>query len=172
MRYKILSLALLATQCPYPARCQTTVDHICIQVVGSAGLSTVVSGVHYDATLGECAIATLATTDGTTSITQGFHQPECAQEPVSTHQMQLDWNLSLAPNPVHAQFQLHYTHPEGRNLRGRIWSITGNLMGDWQEMPTDNIWESIGWPAGLYLLDLNDPVTGQSTIIRFVKSNL
>ena len=150
---------------------QQIVDNICMQVIGSNGLSAEKFGKHYDATLGEVMTATLASTDGSTVVTQGFHQPECALTMVNTGDVMADWQLAVYPNPTSSMLHIQYEHPGGGTLDTRVWSITGALMADWQAAPAFSAIDCSKYTAGLYLLEIKDPVTGQITIIRFVKTS-
>ena len=149
---------------------QQIVDNICMQVIGSNGLSAEKFGKHYDATLGEVMTATLRTTDGSVTVTQGFHQPECAQTSVDVTDLTAEWQLEVFPNPTIAGLHIRYQHPSSATLYTRVWNISGVLMTDWQALPSGNALDCTLYAAGIYLLELRDPDTGQKTIIRFVKT--
>jgi Secretion system C-terminal sorting domain len=171
MNAKKILFPVVAMLCLNSMWSQQVVDNICMQVIGSNGLSAEKLGRHYDATLGEVMTATLATTDGTVVVTQGFHQPECALTMVPATDLMADWQVGIYPNPTAATLHIQYTHPEGHTLDTRVWSITGALMADWQVMPSFSAIDCSGYTAGLYFLEIKDPVTGQITIIRFVKTS-
>jgi hypothetical protein len=150
---------------------QQVVDNICMQVIGTTGLSSEKLGKKYDATLGECMTATLTTTDGEFTITQGFHQPECSESVSTTDwENQVNWQISIFPNPAIDWLRLTYQHPNSTILDARIWSITGVLLKDWHSFPSNHILDCSGMTTGTYLLELSDPQTHQKTAIRFVKS--
>ena len=149
---------------------QQVVDNICMQVIGSNGLSAEKLGKHYDATLGEVMIATLATSDGSFAVTQGFHQPECALASVGVADLATSWALELFPNPTSSLLHIQYETPV-HPLDARVWSITGALIRDWETMPSGSILDCTPLASGIYLLDLRDAQTGEKTISRFVKTS-
>jgi|GEM_PF-1498337 len=149
---------------------QQVVDNVCMQVIGSNGLSTKKLGKQYDATLGEVMVSTLASTDGTTVVTQGFHQPECGLTMVNTNDALADWQLGIYPNPTSSMLHIQYAHPAGNTLDARVWSTTGSLIADWQAMPPFSAIDCSMYTAGLYFLEIKDPATGQVTLLRFVKT--
>lgn len=169
MRSKFLSLALLAMPCSCALFGQQVVDNICMQVIGSHGLSTSASANQYDATLGECAVASLRSNDGSYALTQGFHQPECAKTPVSVGNLLLSWQINISPNPADYSFQLVYEHPEQREIYTRILSIGGALISDWKQAPIQSQVDCSAWAAGVYFIQLRDPETGQTGAVKFVK---
>ncbi len=114
------------------AMAQQVVDNLCMQVIGSNGLSAEKLGRHYDATLGEAMTATMSTASGDYTITQGFHQPECALGAVNVTELATSWQLELFPNPTSATLNIRYQHPTDNTLDVRLWSITGVLLRDWQ----------------------------------------
>lgn len=149
---------------------QQVVDNICMQVIGSNGLSAEKLGKHYDATLGEVMIATIATSDGSFAVTQGFHQPECALASVGVGDLAISWALELFPNPTSSLLHIQYQTPAGSPLNARVWSITGALILDWQTLPSGSNLDCTPLASGIYLLDLRDAQTGEKTIARFVKT--
>lgn len=172
MNAKKCFLTVAAFLCLNRMWSQQIVDNICMQVIGSSGLSVEKLGRQYDATLGEVMTATLATTDGLMVVTQGFHQPECALPMVNTKDVMADWQLAIYPNPTSSMLHIQYENPGGGTLDTRVWSITGSLVADWQAAPPFSAIDCSNYTAGLYFLEIKDPVTGQTTIIRFVKTSL
>lgn len=150
---------------------QQVVDNLCMQVIGSNGLRAEKLGKHYNATLGEVMIASLTTSDGSFTVTQGFHQPECALASVGVEDLAVTWALELFPNPTSSQLHIRYQTPAGSSLDARLWSITGALIQDWQTLPSGAVLDCTALSAGLYLLDLRDAQTGEKTIARFVKTS-
>ena len=163
----LIGLLLLCSS----ANSQQVVDNLCMQVIGSNGLSAEKLGKHYDTTLGEVMVATLTTSDGSTTITQGFHQPECALTSVGVTDLATSWSLELFPNPTSSLLHIQYQTPAGSLLEARMWSITGALIQDWQTQPSGSFWDCTALPSGIYLLDLRDAQTGEKTIARFVKTS-
>lgn len=164
-----ISIGLLLL-CPF-ANAQQVVDNLCMQVIGSNGLSAEKLGKHYDATLGEVMIATLATSDGSFAITQGFHQPECGLASVGVQDLANNWALELFPNPTSSLLHIQYETPAAGLLDARLWSITGALILDWQALPSGSVLDCTPLASGIYLLDLRDAQTGEKTIARFVKTS-
>lgn len=171
MNVKKCFFSIAAFLCLNSIWSQQVVDNICMQVIGSNGLSAEKLGRKYDATLGEVVVATLATTDGSTVVTQGFHQPECGLTLVNTGDVMADWQLGIYPNPTSSMLHIQYAHPADNTLDARVWSTTGSLMTDWQAMPPFSAIDCGMYTAGLYLLEIKDPVTGQITLLRFVKTS-
>ena len=171
MNIKIIPISIGLLLLCSMANAQQVVDNLCMQVIGSNGLSAEKLGKHYDATLGEVMIATLATSDGSFSVTQGFHQPECALASVGVDDLAATWSLELFPNPTSGQLHIQYQTPTGSLLNARLWSITGSLIQDWQTQPSGAVLDCTELAAGIYLLDLRDAQTGEKTIARFVKTS-
>jgi hypothetical protein len=154
------------------AMAQQVVDNLCMQVIGSNGLSAEKLGRHYDATLGEAMTATMSTASGDYTITQGFHQPECALGAVNVTELATSWQLELFPNPTSATLNIRYQHPNDNTLDVRLWSITGVLLRDWQQLPSGAAVDCSLLASGIYLFEFRDSVTGQQTIARFVKTSI
>lgn len=153
------------------ANAQQVVDNLCMQVIGSNGLSAEKLGRHYDTTLGEVMTATMRASDGNFTITQGFHQPECALTGVNVKDLATAWQLELFPNPTLTTLNFRYQTHDGNLLDARFWSITGVLIRDWQTLPSGAAVDCTPLASGIYLLELRDPITGQQTIARFVKTS-
>ncbi len=171
MNIKIIPISIgLLLFCAF-ANAQQVVDNLCMQVIGSNGLSAEKLGKHYDATLGEIMIATLMASDGSFAVTQGFHQPECALASVGVESLAATWALELFPNPTSSLLQVHYQTLAGSLLDARLWSITGALIRDWQTLPSDTGLDCTALTAGIYLLELRDAQTGEKTIARFIKTS-
>jgi len=171
MNIKIIPISIgLLLLCSI-ANAQQVVDNLCMQVIGSNGLSAEKLGKHYDATLGEVMIATLTTSDGTYAVTQGFHQPECALASVGVEDLAASWALELFPNPTSSLLHIQYQTPAASPLDARLWSITGTLIQDWQSLPSGSALDCTPLASGIYLLDLRDTQTGEKTIARFVKTS-
>lgn len=151
---------------------QQVVDNLCMQAIGSNGLSAEKLGKHYDATLGEVMIATLTTSDGSFTVTQGFHQPECALTSVGVEDLAATWALEIFPNPTSGQLNIQYQTPTGSPLNVRLWSIAGALIQDWQTLPSSSVLDCTHLASGFYLLELRDAQTGEKTIARFVKTSI
>jgi hypothetical protein len=149
---------------------QQAVDNICMQVLGSTGLYASANGQNYSATMGESLTATLSSSNNAFTITQGFHQPECAKTSVGTQDLVNDWQLVVFPNPTSSHLYIHYLHPQGITLQTRVWSITGALVSDWNSVDAGSTLDCNALNAGIYLLDIKDPSSGQRTTIRFIKS--
>lgn len=171
MNIKIIPISIgLLLLCSF-AKAQQVVDNLCMQVIGSNGLTAEKLGKHYDATLGEVMIATLATSDGSFAATQGFHQPECALASVGVEDLAIAWVLELFPNPTSSKLHIQYQTPTDSPLDARLWSITGTLILDWQTLPSGSVLDCTELTSGIYLLDLRDAQTGEKTIARFVKTS-
>ena len=170
MNVKKVFFTLLALLCLNSGWSQQIVDNICMQVIGSNGLSAEKLGKHYDATLGEVMISTLTSTDASMTITQGFHQPECGLAMVGTGDVALEWRLEVYPNPTSSLLYLKYEYAGANALQTRVWSANGTLLEDWQSTASESAIDCSHSPAGLYFLEIQDPSTGQKTIIRFVKT--
>ncbi len=170
MNVKKAFFTLVALLCLNSGWSQQIVDNICMQVIGSNGLSAEKLGKHYDATLGEVMTATLTSTDASMTVTQGFHQPECALEMVGTGDVAVEWQLEVYPNPTPSLLYLKYAYTDANVLQARVWSIDGMLLSDWLATPSQSALDCSTYPAGLYFLEIQDPSTGQKSTIRFVKT--
>lgn len=154
-----------------PLHSQQVVDNLCMQVIGSYGLSAEKLGKKYDATLGEVMVSTFANPDANT-LTQGFHQPECSTVLVGISDLSLNWEVGIYPNPVIDAFRLVYAHPESAILKCRLWNLSGQLMTDWTLTPSDTPVYCSHLAPGIYLLEMLDPASGTKTTARIVKTNL
>lgn len=172
MYLKKLILLLGAFGAFHSVGAQQVVDNLCMQVIGSTGFSAEKLGKHYDTTLGEVMIATLTTPDGSMTVTQGFHQPECALVMVNTTDVFATWQLGIYPNPTTSLLHLQYEHPGGATLQARVWSVSGNLMADWQKVPSQAALDCSRYPSGFYFLEVKDQDSGQKTTIRFIKTSI
>ncbi len=168
LKFWMPTLSALLFSCPVIG--QQIVDHICMEVIGSNGLSSGALGKKYEATLGECMISTFKPNGSPVGITQGFHQPECSKTMVHTDEAMMAWEIELYPNPVVHQFQLAYVHPAGAAVETRIWNASSQLMADWRSTPPNTVLDGSPLAAGLYFLEIKDPETGHHLTIRFTKT--
>lgn len=164
------TLLLVGGTALIPLAAQTP-DNICRQVIGATGGSGLESGLRYDYTLGEAVVATFTAPDESLTLTQGFHQPECATVDAGEAGLPDHWQIQAFPNPTSDHLTVAYVSPEGGYLQGRIIGVDGRLLSDWQDFadPSGARLDCGFLPAGLYLLELRDPLTQRSAVIRFVK---
>lgn len=170
MNVKKAFFTLLALLCLHLGWSQQMVDNICMQVIGSNGLNAQQPGKRYDATLGEVMTVTYTSADGSMTLTQGFHQPECASVMVPTHDLIDEWQVKIYPNPASAWLHLQYVHTGMNDLQVRTWNAAGALVSDWQTSPPHSVIDCSQYASGLYFLEIQDPETGRKTTIRFVKT--
>lgn len=168
MNVKKAFFTLLALLCLHLGWSQQIVDNICMQVIGSNGLNAEQPGKQYNATLGE--VMTVTSTDGSMTLTQGFHQPECATVMVSAHDLIDEWQIEVFPNPASAWLHVQYAHAGRNDLQIRTWSAAGALVSDWQITPPQSVIDCSQYASGLYSLEIQDPETGRKTTVRFVKT--
>lgn len=127
-------------------------------VLAADGGSSRSSGITIDWTLGELATATVSTPRG--MITEGFQQPYLsvaivpAPAPiVAAGPKPVDYNISLAPNPVQHLLQVNIQHTEAIPMTLRLVHPNGQLLLQ-QAVNSLSSFEIdfSTYPSGLYLI--------------------
>ena len=139
------------------------------QVVASAGRSAVLSGRHWTYTVGEPIIMTL--TGSSHVLTQGFNQPEFARV-VSTTELDLDaWQLAVFPNPTTDFLTVRYAADRNSGLIATVFDLLGKIVYMPRELPLAQGSEidCSAWLPGVYLLQLQDPASGATATVRFIR---
>lgn len=142
---------------------------ICMDVVASSGGHGIQSNKYIAWTVGEPFVHTL--TDASFTFTQGFHQPDpCGVSLVGTNDLS-DWGLNLFPNPTDGQLILRYSTEKQGRLLAAVYDLFGRPMFENQAFssPEGNIIDASAWPPGVYFLQLKDPGSQATTILRFVR---
>ncbi|MDX1910445.1 MAG: T9SS type A sorting domain-containing protein [Saprospiraceae bacterium] len=143
--------------------------NICMDVVASSGGFGVQSNRYIAWTVGESFARTL---DGSGyAFTQGFMQPDpCGSNLVRTHDL-ADWQLGLFPNPTEGLLTLRYSPEKQGYLFASVVDILGKPIMSPQKMtsPEASYIDASTWPAGVYFLFLQDPVSKASTTLRIVR---
>lgn len=141
----------------------------CIQVISATGLSATQGGLSFSYTVGEPVITTL--TGNTRKLTQGFHQPELCKV-VSTNDLDLAaWNIEVFPNPTADALTVRFSHEKGAQLRANVFNSLGQVMLSDQSLnqPSGSGVDCASWQPGVYILQLQDPVTHRVASVRFVR---
>ncbi len=166
---RFLLLALLACLSPCVSQAQDQNLGLCEQVLAVAGKSVVRAGRYYAYTIGEPFIFTLQ--GATTTVTQGFHQPElCVM--VATHDVELaDWQIQVFPNPTTDFLHIQYSADHNSQLEAAVFDVLGHLIVDQVSLdrPDDSLIDCSTWQAGLYFLQLRDPATHAVATVRFIR---
>lgn len=141
----------------------------CIQVLSTTGKTGTQNGLTFTYTVGEPIITTLA--GNSRKLTQGFHQPElCAV--VSTHNFDLaSWNIEVFPNPTAEYLTVRFSDDKGSTLRAHVYNLLGQAMLTDQPLTRSNgsRLDCSSWQPGIYILQLQDPVTLGIASVRFIR---
>lgn len=122
---------------------------------GGSGQSNKIS---IEWTLGEFAISSLQTSNGW--ITEGFHQPHLSIQPIpalgaapASSLNEIEYNISLAPNPVRYQLQVKVKHQEAVPMTLQLLHANGSLLIRQPiETPTDFELDMSPYASGLYIV--------------------
>ncbi|HLP94036.1 MAG TPA: T9SS type A sorting domain-containing protein [Saprospiraceae bacterium] len=142
---------------------------VCMDVTSSGGGVGFQGNRYFAWTIGEPFMTTIA--NGGFLFTQGFHQPDpCGKSLVGVHDL-ADWGLSLFPNPTDGFMTLRFDPDKKGVLLASAYNLLGHLILDRQELssPEGNLLDASSWPPGIYLLQLQDPVTKASATLRVVR---
>lgn len=145
---------------------------LCHQVVGTTGKAVTESGLNFQYTVGEPIIATFKKQGVNIVLTQGFNQPDVCL-PVTSTQPELwsGWDIQVYPNPASDWLTVQFTSPSSQTLQCNIFGPDGKVVvSDVTASPTGVQIDVSALSSGLYYLQLNDPVSGASGSVRFVKS--
>ncbi len=127
-------------------------------VIAADGGSGQSGGISIAWTLGEFAVASLETSNG--SITEGFHQPYLSISPIpaigalpASTKNEVEYSISLAPNPVRYQLQVKVKHQEAIPMTLQLLHANGSLLVRQQiETPTDFELDLSPYASGLYII--------------------
>lgn len=145
---------------------------LCHQVVGTTGNATNESGLNFQYTVGEPIIATFKKQGVNVVLTQGFNQPDVCL-PVTSTQPELwsGWDIQVYPNPAAEWLTVQFTSPSAQMLQCHIFGADGKMVvSNVTVSPTGVQIDVSALTSGLYFLQLNDPASGASGSVRFVKS--
>ena len=91
----------------------------------------------------------------------------------STRENDLDWNVTVFPNPVHDFLQLEFELPETRDLFLKVTDIAGRVIFIQEARPfiTGSISElnMSKYPPALYLLQISSPDLKSQRVLRIQK---
>jgi hypothetical protein len=143
--------------------------NICMDVVASSGGFGVQANRYIAWTVGESFARTL---DGSGyAFTQGFMQPDpCGSSLVRTQDLS-DWQIGLFPNPTEGAITLLFSPDKPGYLLASAVDMLGRPVMSPQKMtaPEGSFIDASAWPAGIYFLLLQDPVSRAATTMRLVK---
>ncbi len=155
--------------CAFPALSQAQSIGICNQVLSASGKSAFEGGRYYAYTVGEPFILTLES--ATTDLTQGFHQPDLCLL-VATSDLDLaDWSIEVYPNPTSDFLHIQYSAGQNGILQATVYDVLGHLVVTSTPLsqPNGSQLDCTSWQAGVYFLQLRDPVTQATATVRFVR---
>jgi len=125
------------------------------EVISSYGLSSSNSNGSVDATVGEVIIATQS--DGTTQLTQGFHQSKLSV--LAVDDLDKDFKVSIYPNPSSNVFHLDIEDPT--DIHYKLFSINGRLLSENELKFSSNQIQFADIKNGIYFLGIyrnNKPI--------------
>ena len=155
--------------CVLPAFSQAQSIGICNQVLSASGKSAIQSGRYYAYTVGQPFILTLEGTNH--DLTQGFHQPDLCVL-VATSDLDLaDWSIEVYPNPTSDFLHIQYNAGQSGILQATVFDVLGHLVVASTPLyqPNDAQLDCTSWQAGVYFLQLRDPITQATATLRFVR---
>ncbi len=163
---KKINLILILLSCTASVHAQTLER----QVIGSSGGSFSSGTLQVDHTTGEMAIGSATT--GTFTVSQGFHQAMLFRTSIADKTM--DVRFSLFPNPATDQITLALQAAQPFELRLSLTTATGQVVFADQDAEVANenykrVIPTKSLAAGVYFLNLHDPVQGVIRHIQFVK---
>jgi hypothetical protein len=139
-------------------------------VIASAGNTSIsANGTKLSFTLGETAIASLATAD--VSLGQGFHNGSLVTTKVDETAL-ADWGVQVFPNPTSQTVFVEFATPKtGGTLQASLWDLQGRQLMAATSMLVflKNPIDVHHLPPGAYLLRLADGA-GSTTAVRIVKT--
>lgn len=163
---RLILLSLLAL--PFGAFSQTY--NLGMQVVASGGGSGAQANYDLTWTVGEPVIFTLSNQDRI--ATQGFHQPDIFTSVATWDLDLLALGIEVFPNPtadfVTVRFQSDNNKPA---LTVQAFDVFGRLIGAQAPLdaPEGTLLDCSNWPAGMYLLRIQDAKTKAAATVRVVK---
>ena len=127
-------------------------------ILAADGGSSQSGGISIEWTLGEFAISSLQTSNGW--ITEGFHQPHLSISLIpaigavpESKKDEVEYAISLAPNPVRYQLQVKVKHQEAIPMTLQLLHANGSLLVRKQiETPTDFELDLSPYASGLYIV--------------------
>jgi hypothetical protein len=164
-RYLFLALSL----CISPSISLAQGAEACVQVISATGLSATQGGLSFSYTVGEPVITTLS--GNTRKVTQGFHQPELCKL-VSTNNLDLvAWGIEVFPNPTTEAVTIRFSNEKGVQLRASVFNLLGQVIISDQPLtqPDGSRLDCAAWQPGVYILQLQDPVTRGVASVRFIR---
>jgi hypothetical protein len=166
-RFILFSAALLAA---FPAVSQGL--STCQEVIGITGKSATESGLYYAYTVGEPVVMTLKKQGINTVLTQGFHQPDICLPVTAIHpELWTGWDIQVYPNPVSQWLTVQFTAPDTQDLTAQVISTDGKIVIDNALVTSSGKQIDVSTLlAGLYYLQLRDPVSGAVSSVQFFKS--
>ncbi len=152
-----------------PFLCSSQNYGLCMQVLASTGGTGAQGNFHVSWTVGELVVNTVAASGY--KVTQGFHQPDvCA--PVSTWNIDLELlGIEVFPNPSSGIFNIRYSPSEKAALQVSAFDVLGHqvLQPRALQAPEGSILDASQWPAGVYLLQIQDIYSKGSATIRVLR---
>ena len=118
------------------------------EVISSQGDSYVNANNSLDFTIGESVVVTV--TDGTNTLTQGFHQTLLTI--TSVEDFDVNFSVNIFPNPTTERVNLKIEKFEG--LTYYLFDVTGKLLKEAVVTEQHTVVEVSDYPTGTYLLKL------------------
>lgn len=139
-------------------------------VFASAGNTSIsANGTKLSFTVGETAIATLATAD--VVLGEGFHSGSLLATKVDETEL-ADWGIHVFPNPASQTIFVEFATPKtGGTLHATLWDLQGRQLMDAMPMLgfAQNPINVQHLTSGTYLLRLSDE-NGSTATVRIVKT--
>ncbi len=130
------------------------------KVISANGGTATAAGTEVSWTIGEPITATVS--DGTTTLTQGFHQAKLTVTVVNEIQI-TGVEIKVYPNPTSDYVTVHFSK-EVEKPTYRLFDLSGRLIEQKSIETTDAKIDMTGYAGGSYVLKLN---SGQQPLQTF-----
>lgn len=140
------------------------------QVFSTAGKSVSNSNLKLDYTIGEPIILTKS--NGTTTLTQGFHQPNYQFVTKVSKSLKDIVEIKIFPNPTNEFVQIEISKMNNLNLVYDIIDLTGKYLINNNKIVNEQTQLNIkNFPSGTYFIQIRNENENQATTYSIIKTN-
>ena len=140
------------------------------QVFSTSGKSVSNSNLKLDFTIGEPIILTKS--NGTTTLTQGFHQPTYQFITKVSQSLKDIAEIKLFPNPTNEYLQIEINKMNNLKLEYDIIDLTGKyLMNNVKILNEQTKLNIKDFPSGTYFIQIRKENENQATTYSIIKTN-
>jgi hypothetical protein len=140
------------------------------QVFSTAGKSVSNSNLKLDYTIGEPIILTKS--NGTTTLTQGFHQPTYQFVTKVSQSLKDIVDIKLFPNPTNEFLQIEISKLNNLKLAFDIIDLNGKYLSSNVKILNEQTQLNIkDFPSGTYYIQIRNENENQTTTYSIIKTN-